>query len=154
MVQLPAGQLELTGESQKNCRDLASTGFLISYTELMCSDLEQVVDEGNLVPRVEIEERPTGEYLTDEDGNLILDEDNQPIPTIEEVPVTFPVRPSMSPNGARNSNRFFRRFEEYNANQDTVNHVGFLSPSELKLIAEWLDIGGQYYNDPFVTPVE
>jgi len=25
--------------------------------------------------------------------------------------------------------------------------------AELRLIAEWLDIGAQYYNDPFVAPV-
>jgi hypothetical protein len=31
--------------------------------------------------------------------------------------------------------------------------VGFLSPDELRLIAEWLDIGAQYYNDPFQVPV-
>jgi hypothetical protein len=24
-----------------------------------------------------------------------------------------------------------------------------LSPSELRLISEWLDIGAQYYNNPF-----
>jgi hypothetical protein len=34
----------------------------------------------------------------------------------------------------------------------TVNHTGFLSPAELRLISEWLDIGAQYYNDPFVAP--
>lgn len=35
----------------------------------------------------------------------------------------------------------------------TVNHTGYLSPAELRLISEWLDIGAQYYNDPFVAPV-
>jgi hypothetical protein len=34
-----------------------------------------------------------------------------------------------------------------------LNHTGYLSPAELRLIVEWLDIGGQYYNDPFVAPV-
>ena len=34
-----------------------------------------------------------------------------------------------------------------------VDHRGFLTPAELRLISEWLDIGGQYYNDPFVAPV-
>ena len=28
-----------------------------------------------------------------------------------------------------------------------------LTPAELRLIAEWLDIGAQFYNDPFVAPV-
>ena len=34
----------------------------------------------------------------------------------------------------------------------TVDHTGYLSPAELRLISEWLDIGAQYYNDPFVAP--
>ncbi len=31
-------------------------------------------------------------------------------------------------------------------------HEDFLTPAELRLIAEWLDIGGQYYNDLFAAP--
>ena len=31
----------------------------------------------------------------------------------------------------------------------TVDHTGFLTDAELRLVAEWQDIGGQYYNDPF-----
>ncbi len=34
----------------------------------------------------------------------------------------------------------------------TVDHTNYLSPAELRLISEWLDIGAQYYNDPFVAP--
>ncbi|MDX1812874.1 MAG: hypothetical protein R3240_13040, partial [Gammaproteobacteria bacterium] len=30
----------------------------------------------------------------------------------------------------------------------TVDHTGFLTKSELKLIAEWLDMGAQYFNNP------
>ena len=30
----------------------------------------------------------------------------------------------------------------------TIDHTGFLNPSELKLISEWLDIGAQYFNNP------
>jgi len=33
-----------------------------------------------------------------------------------------------------------------------LDHTGFLSPAERRLIAEWLDIGAQFYNDPFVAP--
>ena len=29
------------------------------------------------------------------------------------------------------------------------SHVGYLSPSELRLVSEWLDIGAQYFNNPF-----
>jgi len=33
-----------------------------------------------------------------------------------------------------------------------VDHRNFLTPAELRLISEWLDIGAQYYNNPFVAP--
>ena len=35
------------------------------------------------------------------------------------------------------------------ATRNTVEHAGLLSEPELRLISEWLDIGGQYYNNPF-----
>ncbi|MEH6567644.1 MAG: hypothetical protein V7709_01120 [Halioglobus sp.] len=35
------------------------------------------------------------------------------------------------------------------ATTNTVDHRGLLSASELRLISEWLDIGAQYYNNPF-----
>ncbi len=28
-----------------------------------------------------------------------------------------------------------------------------MTAAELKLVAEWLDIGAQYFNDPFAAPV-
>lgn len=31
-------------------------------------------------------------------------------------------------------------------------HAGRLSPAELRLLSEWVDIGAQYYNDPFAAP--
>jgi hypothetical protein len=34
-----------------------------------------------------------------------------------------------------------------------VDHRGFMSIGELRLISEWVDIGAQYYNDPFAAPV-
>jgi hypothetical protein len=33
----------------------------------------------------------------------------------------------------------------------TVNHRGMMNASELRLLAEWADLGGQYYNDPFIV---
>jgi hypothetical protein len=32
-------------------------------------------------------------------------------------------------------------------------HAGWLSPAELRLVAEWLDLGAQYFNDPFAVPL-
>ena len=65
------------------------------------------------------------------------------LPTL--VPVT--VAPSMSAGNARGSTRFFSRFDAGGS------HAGDLSPAELRLLAEWLDIGAQYFNNPFVAPL-
>ena len=56
------------------------------------------------------------------------------------------VSASMSPVGANASNAFFSRFDAGGT------HASYLTPDELKLISEWLDIGAQYYNDPFAAP--
>jgi hypothetical protein len=65
------------------------------------------------------------------------------LPTL--VPV--PVNPTMSTEGARASTAFTGRFEP------NGSHAGRLEPAELRLIYEWLDIGAQYFNDPFAVPV-
>jgi hypothetical protein len=28
-------------------------------------------------------------------------------------------------------------------------HAGYLTPAELRLVSEWLDIGAQYFNNPW-----
>ena len=33
------------------------------------------------------------------------------------------------------------------------SHEGYLSDAEKKLLAEWLDVGAQYYNNPFDVPI-
>ncbi|HEY6452449.1 MAG TPA: hypothetical protein VIX87_07600 [Steroidobacteraceae bacterium] len=35
----------------------------------------------------------------------------------------------------------------------TVNHAGFMTAHELRLLSEWVDIGAQYYNNPFDAPL-
>jgi hypothetical protein len=57
------------------------------------------------------------------------------------------VEPSMTAAGATDSTAFFSRFDAGGT------HAAWLTTAELRLIAEWLDIGGQYYNDPFAAPV-
>jgi len=53
------------------------------------------------------------------------------------------VSPSMTVAGANASSVFFSLFDAGGT------HEGYLSGAELKLIAEWLDIGAQYFNNPF-----
>ncbi len=60
--------------------------------------------------------------------------------------VIVQVNPPMSGAGANASAAFFNEF----ATGGT--HAGWLTGAELKLISEWLDIGAQYYNDPFAIP--
>ena len=47
--------------------------------------------------------------------------------------------------GARASNRFFAKFDAGGT------HAGWMTTAELRLVAEWLDIGAQYCNNPFAT---
>ena len=62
-------------------------------------------------------------------------------------PTAVPVGPFMnagSANGAQSS-AFLGRF----APGSGSTHAGYLSPAELRLISEWLDIGAQFFNNPF-----
>ena len=76
------------------------------------------------------------------DGNgPILDANGQPIPVLANVTTSVP----MSSAGGGEP-RFFSRFNAGGS------HAGWLTPAELKLVSEWLDIGAQYFNDPFAVP--
>lgn len=97
-----------------------------SYRELLFPDNEQELNMGALQDRLV-------QNGVDIDGNPIL--------------VTVTVNPSMSVAGANASGRFFNRFD---AGQ---SHEGYLSDAEKRLIAEWLDVGAQYYNNPFDVPI-
>src|SRR5690606_38023503 len=97
-----------------------------AYRELLFADNEQELDNGAL--------RDTQIQIgTDANGNPIL--------------ANVSVPQSMSSAGANASTRFFSRFAPGGS------HAGDLSLDELRLIAEWLDLGAQYYNNPFDVPV-
>lgn len=57
------------------------------------------------------------------------------------------VGPYLNAGNARGplSDRFLSRFAEGSGN----SHARYLSPPELRLLSEWLDIGAQYFNNPF-----
>ena len=132
-LQVPPAQLELTDRSSE-----INSRYLISYTELLVRNLEQEIVEGVLRNREE--EVP------------VLDENNQPVVDENDIPVTeiinFPLTLTMSSAGAANSSRFFDTFTDAS---DPI-HFNRLTPIELKLLREWLDIGAQYYNNPFDAP--
>lgn len=93
---------------------------LRAYRQLLFARPELEIVDGAVVPRV-IPGPP------DVDGN----------PTT--ITPTLPA--SMAAGNARGS-RFFTVM-------NNATHQGMLSTAELRLLSEWLDIGAQYYNDPF-----
>ena len=94
-----------------------------AYRELLVTDNLQEVVNGALVD---------AQNGVDIDGN----------------PIFIPIQSPASAAGARASGDFFGRFTDPN----NVEHFGVLSSAERRLIAEWLDVGAQYYNNPFDVP--
>lgn len=137
--QLPAGQLELISNVSADEPD-----HIVSYRELMFGDNAVELINGalvdQLIPVTDGNGNPV--YEVDEDGNLILDANGDPIPVMQNVGIGS----SMRVTAAINSPGFFNLFSAGGS------HAGRLTAAELKLISEWLDIGGQYYNNPFDVP--
>jgi Hydrazine synthase alpha subunit middle domain len=124
---VPAAQLDLSDGLSADEPDQFN-----AYRELLFADNEQVLNNGAL-----------------QDRQVQIGVDAMGNPILAPVSISGP----MSAGGARASARFFNCFDAGATGCPTEPHVGFLSPDELKLIAEWLDIGAQYYNDPFQVPV-
>lgn len=97
-----------------------------AYRELLVTDNLQELQNGALVDAQQ-------QVGVDIDGNPIFD----------VIPIAAPA----SVAGARASSEFFDRF-----NDPDDLHFNILSRAELRLIAEWLDVGAQYYNNPFDAP--
>jgi hypothetical protein len=101
--------------------------YFKSYAELFFTDNEQELSGGVLQDRlVQVGVDPVT-------GDPIL------------APV--PVNPVMSTAGALASPLFFERFLAGGT------HAGFVTGAELRLLAEWADLGGQYFNNPFDAPL-
>ena len=124
-VQVPAAQLNLADGYSAEV-----PGQYRSYRELLVDDNEQELVNGALVDRL----IDTGQTQDDGNGN--------------QVPVyaTVPVHSTMDAAGALASDAFMAIFAAGGV------HAGYLSPAELKLISEWLDLGAQYFNNPFDVP--
>ncbi len=97
-----------------------------AYRELLVTDNLQEVVNGALVDAQQ-------QVGVDGNGNPIFD--------------VVRIAPPASTAGATASFDFFGRFED----PDDL-HYNILSPAERRLIAEWLDVGAQYYNNPFDAP--
>ena len=97
-----------------------------AYRELLADDVRQILVNGALV-----------------DETRIIGQNPDGTDIVELVPQPSPATVA----GARASSDFFDRFNDPND-----LHFNILSKAELRLIAEWLDIGAQYYNNPFDAP--
>ncbi len=139
LARVPAAQLDLGDGPSADEAD-----HLKSYRELLFDDNRQVLDNGTLMDELVQQTDDDGNPLfeTDAEGVPILDANGNPIPLM--VPIT--VAPPLSVAGANASPRFFTLFAPGGS------HAGRLSAAELKLLSEWIDAGGQYYNDPFAVP--
>lgn len=63
--------------------------------------------------------------------------------------VTTQVRGAEFASGSAAGSHFFQFFENPDA-----THAGLLSPAEMRLLSEWVDIGAQYFNNPFNAPLK
>jgi hypothetical protein len=128
---VPQGQLDLNGTASN-----VDPTVVTSYEQLLFAHNAQTLNMGVLqdllVPAPGPPDPVTG------------------APTTIMVPVSL--APPMAAGSAAASTAFFRMFDG-SFHDPVLDHTGFLSPAELRLIAEWLDIGAQFYNDPFVAPV-
>ncbi len=66
---------------------------------------------------------------------------------------TTQVRGAEFISGDAADSHFFQVFTNP-ANPDYASHAGLISPAEMRLLSEWVDIGAQYFNNPFNAPVE
>ncbi|HEY5646786.1 MAG TPA: hypothetical protein VIS76_12625, partial [Pseudomonadales bacterium] len=140
MAMVPAAQLDLADGVSDQEGD-----HYKSYRELLFSDNQQILDgNGNLVDELVQATDGNGNplFVLDANGDPVLDASGQPIPVLVPIGVSA----SLNVAGASFSPRFFGLFAAGGT------HENRLDAAELKLVSEWIDIGGQYYNNPFDVP--
>jgi hypothetical protein len=125
MAAVPAGDLDLSDGASED-----EPLHFKSYRELLFGDRAQQVNAMGQLEDI------CDEFQTDPVTNVTT------CVTFRGVPA------AMSANGANASTRFFNKMQ----GTAGVDHSDFMSPSELRLVSEWLDIGAQYFNDPFTAP--
>ncbi|GAB1258592.1 hypothetical protein NBRC116494_30940 [Aurantivibrio plasticivorans] len=131
-TQFPIGtQLELTNDpiGPLNLNPNQNQLWVVSYLDLFRQDYQMELDMDDNLIRSTV----TGVIGQDVDGNDILG----PVP----IQIQSPFQ-----NGG-----FVSVFSPGGSHDGGVTR---LTPHELKLISEWLDIGAQYYNDPFDAPLD
>jgi hypothetical protein len=145
---VPAGQLDLSdGISDRNAEHLKA------YQELLFADQGEALDAMGNVVNIQILVP-----VLDGNGNPVLNAMGNPLTQLIDDPAAG-VNLSMSADGARRS-YFVEKLTETEleavrilstpiSDPNYIDHTGFLTGDELRLVSEWLDIGAQYFNDPF-----
>ena len=123
---VPAGQLDLTDGVSPDEADQFN-----SYRELLFADDRQILVGGAIM-----------------DEQVLIGDDAMGNPILSTVSIA----PSMT-SGGRASIAFLLVLRRGGTGCASRPHVGYMSSDELRLVAEWLDIGAQYYNNPFDVPV-
>jgi hypothetical protein len=126
-IQVPAGQLDLTGGTSGANVVTPDVTLVTSYQNVLSQHLELTLNMGVLQPLTVANPGPP--------------------PTQTQVTLAAP----MVAGDAGASTAFLRMFDG-SFHDPVLDHTGYLTIGELRLISEWLDIGGQFYNDPFVAP--
>jgi len=148
---VPDAQLDLTdGFSDQEAKQFKS------YRELFNVDQGEELDAMGMLVNIQIEQQIP---ILDANGDPVLDANGDP--TFNIILVDDPnarTLTSMSGNGARVS-YFLEKMTQTELNSgrvltpvtasNYVDHSAFMSADELRLVSEWLDIGAQYFNDPF-----
>ena len=126
-IQVPAGQLDLTGGSSGPNVVTPDATLITSYQNVLSQHFELALNMGSL--------------------SILTVTDPGPPPAQVQVMLAAP----MTAGDAGASTAFLRMFDG-TFHDPILDHTGFMTSGELRLVSEWLDIGGQYYNDPFVAP--
>ena len=142
---VPDGQLDLSGDNTVVSDQNAD--HLKAYRELFFTDQGQRLDITGMLENIQIEVP-----VLDENGNQAVDSLGNLLTEFIDDPAER-VSASMSANGARAS-YFIEKMTgtELDAARtlvSTVDHSTFMTTHELRLISEWMDIGGQNFNNPF-----
>ncbi len=138
----PGEQLDLTDGASDQDPDRFKAYHELLFTDQQAgADIAGIFQDPLLAQDTDANGNPL--FEVDANGDPLLDGNGDMIPIL--VPVAN-IAASMSVNGALASRRFFDQFAAGGT------HAGRLTPAELKLLAEWVDIGAQYYNNPFDAP--
>lgn len=135
--QVPGGQINLSNTQSADRPD-----YVTSYAELFFNHNRLEIIDNMITDDLPVFDENGDPVFQTVDGELVLDDNGEPIPETQNIAVN----PILSSAGAAASPDFFAPFAT------GQSHEGYLSAAELKLISEWLDIGGQYYNNPFDVP--